>query len=303
MCALALINFALPSTNARHGLTLARLGVYYGGYQSYSYSYDANGNRTQAGVSFQLSSQPTSYYDYNAANQMCLSSTVGHNNCVAHGGSSDLAYAYDANGSQLNAPPADRNGAFTYDAKGFTASIRSGAATTAFAYADIDQTERTQVGPTAVSNSALGVAATVAGSTRADYTRTDHGGLVSQRLGTGSAYYLFDGLGSVTGLTDASANPVASYRYDPYGNDIATTATVANPFRYAGGQLDAATGLTKFGARYYDPTTGRFTQQDPSGQEANAYAYVGGNPVNRVDPSGLVDVDFRLRHDAVLRCR
>ncbi len=55
--------------------------------------------------------------------------------------------------------------------------------------------------------------------------------------------------------------------------------------------LDSATGLTKFGARYYDPTTARFTQQDPSGREANAYAYVGGNPVNFVDPSGLVDVD------------
>jgi uncharacterized protein RhaS with RHS repeats len=41
------------------------------------------------------------------------------------------------------------------------------------------------------------------------------------------------------------------------------------------------------GARYYQPELGRWTQQDPSGQDANAYAYVGGNPVNFVDPSGL----------------
>ncbi|MCA1684083.1 MAG: hypothetical protein LC708_03020, partial [Actinobacteria bacterium] len=163
----------------------------------WTYAYDANGNRTQSGYTF----QPTTYYDYNAADELCLSSTVGHNNCVGHAGSADLTYAYDANGSQLNAPAADRNGSFTYDAKGFTASVRAGATTTAFAYADIDQTERTQAGTTAVSNSALGVAATVAGTTRAGYVRTDTGGLVAQRLGTASAYYLFDGLGSVTGLS------------------------------------------------------------------------------------------------------
>lgn len=41
------------------------------------------------------------------------------------------------------------------------------------------------------------------------------------------------------------------------------------------------------GHRYYDPATGRFTQPDPSKQEANAYLYVSGNPVNMTDPSGL----------------
>jgi uncharacterized protein RhaS with RHS repeats len=41
------------------------------------------------------------------------------------------------------------------------------------------------------------------------------------------------------------------------------------------------------GARYYQPELGRWTQPDPSGLDANAYAYVGGNPVNFIDPSGL----------------
>ncbi|MFF7365851.1 RHS repeat-associated core domain-containing protein, partial [Streptomyces sp. NPDC008125] len=47
------------------------------------------------------------------------------------------------------------------------------------------------------------------------------------------------------------------------------------------------TGLYKMGARYYDPTLGRFTQPDPSGQEANTYLYAAGDPINRTDPGGL----------------
>jgi hypothetical protein len=41
-----------------------------------------------------------------------------------------------------------------------------------------------------------------------------------------------------------------------------------------------------FGARYYDATLGRWTQRDPSGMDANPYAYVGGDPVNLVDRAG-----------------
>ncbi|AKZ58924.1 hypothetical protein SAM23877_5879 [Streptomyces ambofaciens ATCC 23877] len=43
------------------------------------------------------------------------------------------------------------------------------------------------------------------------------------------------------------------------------------------------------GHRYYDPTLGRFTQPDPSGQEQNPYLYADGDPVNRIDPGGLWD--------------
>ncbi|MGQ0680032.1 MAG: RHS repeat-associated core domain-containing protein [Actinomycetota bacterium] len=50
---------------------------------------------------------------------------------------------------------------------------------------------------------------------------------------------------------------------------------------------DSFSGYYKFGARYYDPTLGRWTQMDPSGQDANSYAYAGSNPVNFVYPSGL----------------
>lgn len=60
--------------------------------------------------------------------------------------------------------------------------------------------------------------------------------------------------------------------------------------RFPGGQQDP-TGLYHFAARYYDPNIGRFTQPDPSGQEKNPYLYAEGDPVNRIDPSGLWSIN------------
>ncbi len=81
-----------------------------------------------------------------------------------------------------------------------------------------------------------------------------------------------------------------SYTYDPFGVTTETKAlltNVFNPWRCTGQYQDVSTGLYKIGARYYQPELGRWAQQDPSGQEANAYLYVVGNPVNVTDPSGL----------------
>jgi RHS repeat-associated protein len=46
----------------------------------------------------------------------------------------------------------------------------------------------------------------------------------------------------------------------------------------------------KLGARYYNPTTARFTQPDPSGKEANTYNYASCNPVNSTDPTGTQSI-------------
>ncbi|UYY83683.1 RHS repeat-associated core domain-containing protein (plasmid) [Arthrobacter sp. YA7-1] len=109
------------------------------------------------------------------------------------------------------------------------------------------------------------------------------------RTSTGASfYYTIDGLGSTILLTDSTQTKAATYSYDSWGNTTSSGAQAAtNPWTYAGGYNDTTNNRIKFGARYYNPYRGRFTQPDPSGQEANRYTYAGADPANRTDPSGL----------------
>jgi len=82
--------------------------------------------------------------------------------------------------------------------------------------------------------------------------------------------------------------------YDEFGNVVRNTAPGFQPFGFAGGLYDSHTGLVRFGARDYDPTTGRWTAKDPilfAGGQGNLYVYVGNDPVNRIDPSGFSKED------------
>jgi RHS repeat-associated protein len=99
-----------------------------------------------------------------------------------------------------------------------------------------------------------------------------------------------DHLGSVRLVVDAATGAVAQrLDYDEWGRVLVDTNPGFQPFGYAGGLYDPATGLVRFGARDYDAEVGRWTAKDPirfAGGDENIYAYVGGDPVNLVDPSG-----------------
>ncbi len=83
--------------------------------------------------------------------------------------------------------------------------------------------------------------------------------------------------------------------YDEWGNVTLDTNPNFQPFGFAGGIYDAETGLVRFGARDYDPEIGRWTAKDPilfEGGQANLYVYVGNDPINRIDPSGLAIIEI-----------
>jgi RHS repeat-associated protein len=110
----------------------------------------------------------------------------------------------------------------------------------------------------------------------------------------GTYYYHADGLGSIIALTDTSMRTVQTYEYDFFGNGAFgglhdMKNRIKQPYAFTGREFDRDTRMYYYRARYYDPSTGRFTQVDPIGYDGglNLYAYVGGNPVNAVDPWGL----------------
>ena len=141
----------------------------------------------------------------------------------------------------------------------------------------------------------------------------------------GADYFMLDDMKTVealvpaaepgTGQAGGDANPDAvRYAYEPYGQTIRTwvdpdpgTAADAysedaaseptedyNPFGYVAGYTDKATGLVKFGTRYYAPQLATWTQRDSEEGAAlnpltqNAYLYAGQDPSGKTDESGRV---------------
>ena len=109
--------------------------------------------------------------------------------------------------------------------------------------------------------------------------------------GTSTYRIISDHLGSprlVVNTSDGSI--VQRIDYDIWGNVTNDTNPGFQPFGFAGGVYDRDTGLVRFGARDYDPETGRWTAKDPIGflgGDTNEYGYVIEDPLNWIDDHGL----------------
>lgn len=233
-----------------------------------SYSYDAVGNRTDGGdTATGPANRRPSWRGY------ALTYDNAGNLLTRHKTSDSLALFWNALG-QLDS--ARRNGVvtrFKYDAYGRRIQKASGGTTTNYLL-DGDVTLVELDG------------SMTAQRTYSYWPGTDRPHAVKT---AGNVYtYLYEEPGNVVALANASGTLVNTYQYDPWGVDLGTTSSVAQPFRYTGRELDSETGLYYYRARYYDPAMARFVSEDPIGIAGgiNGYAYVDNAPADLLDPTG-----------------
>ncbi|HEX8509310.1 MAG TPA: RHS repeat-associated core domain-containing protein, partial [Propionibacteriaceae bacterium] len=252
------------------------------GAKTFNYTYNSNGNRLTATAQAQT-------LTYNPANQI-----------------SSTGYSYDGAGNMTAQPG---NGTMTYTAADQLNTVTKNSTTYTYEHAG-------------TSNDEIISQNTPQGTYKLAYGRTNPQGLpVIESVGKGSvtasiisdpttgqplmlrtstgrqALYIYDGSpGSPIGLLSSDPDQAFAYAYDPYGVPTITAndgseAIDENPYTFAGGLQDRVTGWVHYGARYYDPKTGSFTQQDTldtplDRANANRYAYAGNDPINNIDPSG-----------------
>jgi RHS repeat-associated protein len=244
---------------------------------AYHYTYDANGNRTG-----QTIGASSTTYSFNAANQLTAAGAT--------------TYSYDGNGNQT---ASSSGAALAYNPWNQTTSMKApGGSPLTMTYTGATQAERLTAGATQFAYTVLGLGSSSTSGLSTFFTRDDRSGLTEERLPDGSRYYyLFDGMGSVVGLTDGvTGNLVNTYSYEPYGKLVSSTGSAPNPWMWISAYYDSQTGAYKFGTRFYDTSLGRWTQED--GQpDANLYEYSGDNPVNNVDPNGdtYFDLSFTIK--------
>ena len=93
-------------------------------------------------------------------------------------------------------------------------------------------------------------------------------------------YHIRDEAESTLFILDSERNIRKSYRYDAFGRVLEERGDIENRLTYTGQMYDGETGQYYLRARFYNPVTGRFLQEDVyRGDGLNLYAYCANNPV------------------------
>jgi len=260
---------------------------------SASYGLDPVGNRLSAVSS--LTSINSGSWTYNPDDEISSESYDPNGNVISAGG---YTMTYDAENHLISKTGNGKVITMVYDAFGNRVSKTVNGVTTQYLVEDdVNPTGLPQVFEELVN-----------GVVTRQYTY----GLqrISENLSptvTGTStwtpsFYGYDGAGSVRQLTNSTGQVTDEYEYDAFGNSFTKQGTTPNNFMYRGEQYDSDLGLYYLRARYYNPNTGRFVSLDPKEHSPyefgrkplnparlHKYLYAGGDPVNRIDPTGRAD--------------
>src|SRR5439155_25313752 len=95
---------------------------------------------------------------------------------------------------------------------------------------------------------------------------------------------------NVTYMVNSSQSSVAAYKYDPFGNLISSSGTLAgaNVYRFSSKEQHVNSGMYYYGFRFYDPNLQRWISRDPMDEQGglNLYAFVFNDPEGSIDPLG-----------------
>jgi len=268
------LTYAYTNNNQLTGVTHTN-----GSFASETFGYDANGNRNTAGytapVNNELTGDGVYTYAYDAEGNLVSKTAVS--------GGGQTLYAYD---DRNRLTEVDRVvggvrsvvGTYTYDAQGRQIGAAEGGAVRWTAYDG--QT------PILDFNGAGAVTARYLSVPQAIdqvLARETPGGMV--------AWYLADRLGTERDLVNSSGGVIDHVDYGAFGNVVGESSTSnGDRIKFAGMELDQATGLYYDRARWYGPVSGRFISQDPAGFAAgdpNLDRYVGNSPLDYIDALGL----------------